>query len=88
MVHGPSVGAFQLSWLGGQGWEVVEKCISGQKVYEKGLGERVRGEGSGEQCGYEETGAMSVVVIDEEKEKALKMRYMTLHAKLFGASQR
>jgi hypothetical protein len=31
---------------------------------------------------------MSVVVIDEEKEKALKTGYMTLHAKLFGASHK
>ena len=29
---------------------------------------------------------MPVVVIDEEKEKALKIGYMTLHAKLFGTS--
>ncbi|MCK4734339.1 MAG: hypothetical protein KAT65_17930 [Methanophagales archaeon] len=42
----------------------------------------------GEWSGYEETGAMPVVVIDEEKEKALKIGYMTLHAKLFGASQK
>ena len=47
-----------------------------------------RGEGSGERCSYEETGAMPVGVIDEEKEKALKIEYMTLHAKLFGASQK
>jgi hypothetical protein len=41
-----------------------------------------------EWCSYEETGAMPVVVIVEEKEKALKIEYMTLHAKLFGASQK
>ena len=70
------------------GWEVVEKYISGQKGYEKGFGGRERREGSGERCGYEETGAMPVVVIVEEKEKALKIGYMTLHAKLFGASQK
>ena len=52
------------------------------------MGERERGEGSGEQCGYEETGAMPVVVIVEEKEKALKIGYMTLYAKLFGAPQK
>jgi hypothetical protein len=52
-----------------------------------GLGKREWGEGSEERCGYEETGAMPVVVIVEEKEKALKIGYMTLHAKLFGASQ-
>ncbi len=46
------------------------------------------GSESGERCGYEETGAMLVVVIVEEKEKALKIGYMTLHAKLFGASQK
>ena len=67
---------------------MAEKYISGQKGYEKGLGERERGEGSGERCGYEETGAMPVIVIVEEKEKALKIGYMTLHAKLFGASQK
>ena len=61
---------------------------AGQKRYTKGLGERERGEGSGERCSYEETGAMPVGVIDEEKEKALKIEYMTLHAKLFGASQK
>jgi hypothetical protein len=31
---------------------------------------------------------MPMVVIVEEKEKALKIRCMTLHAKLFGASQK
>ena len=72
----------------GHGWEVVEKYISGQKGYEKGFGGRERREGSGERCGYEETEAMPVVVIVEEKEKALKIGYMTLHAKLFGASQK
>jgi hypothetical protein len=42
----------------------------------------------GERSGYEETGAMPVVVIVEEKEKAPKIGYMTLYAKLFGASQK
>jgi hypothetical protein len=42
------------------------------------------GRGSGERCGYEATGAMPVVVIVVEKEKALEIWYMTLHAKLFG----
>ncbi len=46
------------------------------------------GRGSGERCGYEETEAMPVVVIVEEKEKALKIGYMTLYAKLFGAPQK
>ncbi len=50
----------------GQGWEVVEKYISGQRVYN-----------------YAKTDAIPVVVIDEEKEKALKIGYITLHAKLF-----
>ena len=67
---------------------MVEEYISGQKGYKKGLGGWERGEGSRERCGYEETGAMPVVVIVEEKEKALKIGYMTLHAKLFGASQK
>jgi hypothetical protein len=31
---------------------------------------------------------MPVVVIVEEKERALKIRYVTFHAKLFGASQK
>ncbi len=66
---------------------MVEKYISGQKEYKKGVGGE-RGEGSGERCSYEETGAMPVGVIDEEKEKALKIEYMTLHAKLFGAPQK
>ena len=46
------------------------------------------GNESGERCGYEETGAMQVVVIDAKKEKAPKIGYMTLHAKFFGASQK
>jgi len=41
---------------------VVEKYISGQKGYKKGLGVRERGEGSGERCSYEATGAMPVGV--------------------------
>ena len=32
--------------------------------------------------------AAEEIVIVEEKEKALKIGYMTLHAKLFGASQK
>jgi len=32
---------------------------------------------------YEKTDTMPVVVIDEEKEKALKTRYITLHTKFF-----
>jgi len=68
----------------GHGWEMVEKYISGQKRYEKGLG----GEGSRERSGYEATGAMPVVVIVEEKGKALRIGYMTLYAKLFGAPQK
>ena len=35
-----------------------------------------RGEGSGVQCGYEETGAMPVVAMVEEKEKTLKIGYV------------
>jgi hypothetical protein len=50
--------------------------------------EEVREGIGGKQCGYEETGAMPVVVIVEEKEKALKIGYMTIHAKLFGASRK
>jgi len=46
------------------------------------------GSESGKRCGYEATGAMPVVVIVEEKEKALKIGYMTLYAKLFGTSQK
>ena len=75
----------------GHGWEVVEKYISGQKGYEKPEIIRrrgARGEGRGERYNYGETEAMPVVVIVEEKEKALETGYMTLHAKLFGASQK
>ncbi len=50
----------------GQGWEVVEKYISGQKGYS-----------------YEKTDTIPVVVIDEEKEKALKTGYITLYTKFF-----
>ena len=60
----------------------------GRRGTRRDWGGRERGEGSGERCSYEETGAMPVGVIDEEKEKALKIEYMTLHAKRFGASQK
>jgi len=50
----------------GQGWEVVEKYISGQKNYT-----------------YEKTN-IPVVMVDEEKEKPLKIGYMTLYAILYG----
>lgn len=49
----------------GQGWEVVERYIEGQKGY------------------YEKTEPIPVVVIDEEKEKALKTGYITLYTKFF-----
>jgi len=49
----------------GQGWEVVEKYISGQKNYT-----------------YEKTN-IPVVMVDEEKEKPLKIGYVTLYAKFF-----
>ena len=35
---------------------------------------------------YEKTDAIPMVVIEEEKEKALKIGYMTLYAKLFMTS--
>ncbi len=41
------------------------------------------GEERGVRYGYEKTDTVPVVVIDEEKEKALKIGYMTLYAKLF-----
>ena len=40
------------------------------------------------QKGCVKTGTLPVVVIDEEKEKTLKIGHMTLYAKLFGASQK
>ena len=60
----------------GHGWEVVEKYISGQKEKEEGKGERY---------GYEKTGAMPVVMIDEEKGKTHKTGHITLYTKLFKA---
>jgi len=33
------------------------------------------------------TGTLPVVVVDDEKEKTLKIGYMTLYAKLFRTSQ-
>ena len=66
--------------MGGKWWRSISQGRRGTR--------RDWGRGRGERCGYEETGAMPVVVIDEEKEKALKIWYMTLHAKLFGASQK
>ncbi|KAF5432390.1 hypothetical protein C5S36_08640 [Candidatus Methanophagaceae archaeon] len=56
----------------GQGWEVVEKYIAGQKgyCYEKTEAIRGRGkmrEGREERYGYEKTSAMPGVVIAVEK---------------------
>ena len=62
----------------GRWWRGIyrgRRVTKGEERGEKGKGARYR---------YEETGAMPVVVIDEEKEKALKVGYMTLYAKLFG----
>ena len=95
MVPGSPVGAivlllnpFRKSVYGkkalGQGWDVVEKYISGQKGREKTDvigGERE--ERRGERYSYENADTLPVVVIDEEKEKALKTGYITLHDKLF-----
>ena len=52
--------------------KVVERHISGQKEREEGKGE----------C-YKKTGAMSVVMIDEEKGKMHKTGHITLYTKLF-----
>ena len=63
----------------------MEKYISGQKGLEKTdviRGEQ--GEGSGKRYIYEKADTVSVVVIDEEKEKAHKTWYNTLYNKLFG----
>jgi hypothetical protein len=59
----------------GQGGDVVEKYISGQKGYDEI--EAARGEG-------EKTGVMPVGVIREEKAKTHKTWYMTLYENLFG----
>ena len=70
----------------GQGWDVVEKYISGQKGYDEI--EAARGEGeSGEGWG-DKPGVMPVVVIREEKVKTHKTWYMTLYETLFGGKQR
>jgi len=64
---------------------VVERYISGQKGLEKK--DNIRGEwgeGRGERYSYEKSDTVSVVVIDEEKEKAHKTWYNTLYNKLFG----
>ena len=64
---------------------MVEKYISGQKGLEKTddiRGERA--EGSRERYSYEKADTVPVVVIDEEKEKAHKIWYITLYNKLFG----
>ncbi|MCD6456891.1 MAG: hypothetical protein J7K81_08935 [Methanophagales archaeon] len=58
----------------GHGWKVVERYISGQKE---------RKEGKGERYGYEKTGAMPVVMVDEEKGKTHKTESITLYTKLF-----
>ncbi len=39
------------------------------------------------QKGGMKTGTLPVVVVDDEKEKTLKIGYMTLYAKLFRTSQ-
>ena len=39
------------------------------------------------QKNYEKNDTIPVVMIDEEKEKTLKIGYMTLYAKLFMTSQ-
>jgi putative transposase len=52
----------------GQGWDVVEKYIPGQKSYDKI--EAARGEG-------EKTGVMPVVMISEEKAKTHKTCFWT-----------
>ena len=62
----------------------MEKYISGQKGEER----EEKGEGSGERCKYEETGAMPVVVVEEEKEKTHKTWYITLYDKLFRRYQK
>jgi len=62
----------------GQGWEVVEKYISGQKGLEKK--DVIRGE----RYSYEKADTVPVVVVDEEKKKVHKIWYITLYNKLFG----
>ena len=71
--------------IGGHGWEVVEKYISGQKGLEKK--DVIRGEreeGRGERYSYEKADTVPVVVVGEEKKKVHKIWYITLYNKLFG----
>ena len=58
----------------GQGWDVVEKYISGQKGYDEI--EAARGEG-------EKTGVMPVAEIREEKAETHKTGYNDAYEKLF-----
>ena len=64
--------------LVGQGWDVVEKYISGRKGYDEIAAARGVGE---------KTGVMPVVVIGEEKAKTHTTGYMTLYETLFGGKQ-
>ena len=82
MVSGVFMGAFLLSWFGGA------RVGSGGEVYIGAEGRGKRGEGRGERCKYEETGAMPVVVVEEEKEKMHKTWYITLYEKLFRRYQK
>ncbi|MBE9574275.1 MAG: transposase [Proteobacteria bacterium] len=70
----------------GQGWDVVERYISGQKGYccEKEDERREMREGRGGRYSYEKADTVPVVVIDGEKENAHKTWYNTLYNKLFG----
>ena len=64
---------------------MVEKYISGQKGLEKKDDIRgERGEGRGERYSYEKADTVPAVVVDEEKKKVHKIRYITLYNKLFG----
>ena len=53
-----------------------EICVKRKRRREQEAIGGERGEGSGVQCGYEETGAMPVVAMVEEKEKTLKIGYV------------
>ena len=70
----------------GQGWDVVEKYISGQRGYDEI--EVARGEGESGEGGGEKKGVMPVVEIREGKAKTHKTWYMTLYETLFGGKQR
>jgi hypothetical protein len=76
VVPGAFVGAKLLSWVS------RARVGSGGKWWEV-VEKYISG-----QKNYEKNDTIPLVVIDEEKEKTLKIGYMTLYAKLFMGSQK